>query len=307
MAWVDLAHIDLNLLHTFRVVVDEGGVGRAARVLGRSQPAITARLQLLEEALGVRLFQRVGRSVAPSPAGRAIEARVRRVLEGLQGIVDQARATSGKPAGLLRIGTLPTVSCYLLANAMAELLGEYPELDLELRHGLTEPQVGELVQGTLDILFSVGPIPRARGLQVVTLGSARPVVVFAAAAGEVPRGVVPLARLASSRLVLFGKVGDLFFDAVWAFLDRRGLSSRARLRVAHIQTLKALVIAGCGATILPDYTVVEPELASRPLEGLRLAQPIWMATRSGAEDIPAIAELVRRVTASARGARWRHR
>jgi len=291
----DLSQIDLNLLHTFRVVVDEGGVGRAARVLKRTQPAITNRIQQLEDALGVKLFERIGRGVALSTVGRAIEGRVREVLAGLQEILDRAHAAIEKPAGLLRLGALPTVSAYRLVPAITQLLADWPDLRVQLRHGLTQPQVQELLEGKLDVVFSVGPPPGDPRLRVETLGLARPVVVFRASARSLPRGPVTVARLASSNLVLFGREGDLFFDAVWEFLEGHRLDHRARIQVGHIQTLKALVLAGCGATILPDYTVVEPRLVTRPLQGLHLVHPIWMATRAGSEGIPAVAELARRV------------
>ena len=100
-------------------------------------------------------------------------------------------------------------------------------------------------------------------------------------------------RLEAWELVLFGKVGDLFFDAVSVALERHGLGTRTRIVVSHIQTLKALVAAGCGVTVLPDYTVVEPGLVTRPLEGLRLVHPIWMATRAGSPPLPGVVELAR--------------
>jgi DNA-binding transcriptional LysR family regulator len=292
---IDLSQIDLNLLHTFRIVVDEGGVGRAAHVLKRTQPAITARLQQLEDALGVKLFQRVGRGLALSIVGRAIEARVREVLAGLQEILDEARSAVGKPAGLLRVGALPTVSAYRLAPVLTQLLADWSELRVQIRHGLTQPQVQHLLQGKLDIVFSVGPPPRDSRLRVEAFGVARPVVVLRAGMRGIPRGALPVARVAAHNLVLFGKEGDLFFDAVWAFLERHRLGHGARIHVPHIQTLKALVLAGSGITILPDYTVVESGLVTRALQGLRLAHPIWMAMRKGSEAIPAVAELVQRL------------
>jgi DNA-binding transcriptional LysR family regulator len=295
---VDLSQIDLNLLHTFRVVVDEGSVSRAARVLKRTQPAITSRLRQLETALDARLFQRVGRGIALSPVGRAIEARVREVLGGVQDILNGVRAAGGEPAGLLRIGALPTVSAYRIAPVLSRLVADYPALRVHVRVGLTQPQLDDLRRGALDVVFSVGPPPPDPRLRIETLGYARPVLVLKAATGGIPSGAISLSRVRSFDLVLYGNVGDLFFDAVWAFVEREGLDRRAAIHVPHIQTLKALVATGAGASILPDYTVVEPELTTRPLRGLSIVHPIWMATRMGSEGIPAVDELARRVRRS---------
>lgn len=137
----------------------------------------------------------------------------------------------------------------------------------------------------------MGPVPRDPRLAVKTVGVTRPVVV-ARSGTRLGRGPVPAKMLAKRDLFVFGKEGDLFFDAVSTFLEQHGLKNKARIQVANIQTLKALVLAGSGITILPDYTVVEPGLLTRPLQGLHITHPIWMATRNGAAEIPAIAAVL---------------
>jgi DNA-binding transcriptional LysR family regulator len=291
MALPYLARVDLNLLHTFLVVADQSGVGRAAKLLGRTQPAITSRLRQLERMLGVELFQRVGRHLGLSPAGRAIEPELREALKGLQGALERVRASGSEPAGLIRIGTLPTVSNYILAPLLTRLVARYPAMEIDVRLDLTRPQLQQLISGDLDVVFSIGPPPSDPRLQVEALGEIRAVAVVSQKERGLPRGPLTIERLAALGIVAYGSVGDFFFDAVWAFIERKGLARGIRLRVAHIQTLKTIVADGGAVTILPDYTVVERDLVKRPVAGLDVSQSLWMASRRDAQNLPALAAL----------------
>jgi len=290
---VDLARIDLNLLHTFRVVVDEGSVARAARTLGRTQPAITSRMHQLEASLGVELFHRAGRKNVLSPAGRAIDIRIREAMRTLEDIVDGARSAESTPSGILRIGALPTVSSHWLAPCLTRLVDDWPQLQIEVHPGLGKVQLQQLLEGELDLVVSVGPLADDPRLAVQHLASTRAMAVFRSDERDLPAKSVSVERLARSPLVMFRRVGDLFFDAVWTFLVRQELTSRVRISVPHIQTLKTLVQEGGGATILPDYTVVESNLVTRAIRQLDLVHPIWMATRPGGANLPAIRAVTR--------------
>lgn len=290
----DLAQLDLNLLHTFLAVVKAGGVHRAARILSRTQPAISTRLKKLEASLGVRLFQRAGRGLELSPEGRVIAREAEHVLAGLRVIVDHARSSPAAPRGVLRVGALTTVTTYLLAPVLASLVRNHPALELEIEIGLSRPHLADLLAGRLDVVFSVGQPPDDPRLSIEPIGTTRAVAVLPAASRRDrrhSRRAMTVAELSRRQLLGFGKVGDAFFDEVWAFLERRDLARHVRVRAANIQTLKALVAAGCGVTVLPDYTVQEPELTSIPIAGLPLAQPIWMAVRRTSAGIPAVTAL----------------
>src|SRR5262245_51544338 len=127
-----LAQIDLNLLYTFRVFVETGSVGQAARRLGRSQPAVSVRLRQLEAALGTNLFERIGRRLELTPVGRAVDREARALLDGVVRLVDQVRGHASRPTGLLRVGVLPTVGVYLVAPVVAELVRRYASVAIEL-------------------------------------------------------------------------------------------------------------------------------------------------------------------------------
>ena len=291
-----LAQIDLNLLYTFRAVLDAGGVGAAARTLGRTQPAVSARLRQLERDLGRQLFERHGRGLALTRFGRLLAREVGPVLAAVHQVVDRVRSAELEPVGTLRVGTFPTLSTYLLAPALLSFVAACPRADVEVRHGRTAEQLAALVEGALDVVVSAGPVPTGPLVDAAPLRRMR--AVAATRAKEPGRGPMTVRQLGRSPIVGYGRTGDLygergdeFFDAVWRFLERHGLDAHVRVRVSHIQAVKRLVQLGAGVGILPDYTIVEPDLVARPVQGLAVSIPIWMAVRRSAAELPLVAAL----------------
>jgi DNA-binding transcriptional LysR family regulator len=285
-----LDEIDLNLLHTFRVFVERGSVQAAARALGRSQPAISSRLHQLQRDLGVDLLERRGRRLVLTAVGRAFDARARVVVEQLQALVDQAHAAGERPSGVLRIAALPTVGVFVLAPRLARFTARHPDVEVELDYRHLQPSPA-LRSGGLDVLLGVGEPPGGE-LDVTVLGTARPVVVTPR--NDTPRkGRVGQRELLAMRWVGYGMIEDPFFGTVWRFLEDSGLTGAVRTRVRHIETLKMLVRQGAGATILPDYTVVEPELVGRRMQGLDFSMPIWAGVRLSSLRVPAVAAFMR--------------
>ncbi len=277
-----LQQVDLNQLYTFRVVIDAGGIGAAAVRLGRTQPAISARIKQLEQQLGVDLFERVGRGIRLTARGEAIARELDGVLNGVVRLMDVSRADD-LPAGKLRIGSLPTVSAYLLAPALTALAADHPDANIELVHGLAEPQLAALRAGEIDVVASVGDV--SPGLAVET-------IAFAEARVVLPRETAPqrlsLRALRNLPLLAYGRRNDPFFDSVWRFMQAHDLTDRIRLAVPNIQTLKSLVVAGGGATILPAYTVDEPQLVTRSVRGLDVRRAIWLASRKTNRQAPLV-------------------
>jgi LysR family transcriptional regulator, hydrogen peroxide-inducible genes activator len=295
----DLGPIDLNLLYTFHVFVESGGVGLAGRRLGRSQPAVSARLHQLEGELGVRLFDRVGRRLELTAVGRAVDREARSVLAGAQRVLDLARSSDSEPIGTLRIGSLPTLAVHLLTPIVARFVKTHPRADVHLDLAGPMEHLTQLSEGRLDLVVSLGRPPPGR-FEVLRLGEVSPVLVTPRKAA-LPEGKARLATLRALSYVGYGRTGDTFFDTVWEFLERYDLDRRVRLRVAHISMIKALIAEGAGASILPDYTVTEASLATRSIEKLAFSQPVWAAFRASTGSV-VLLERFTRALADARAA-----
>ncbi|SKC64650.1 transcriptional regulator, LysR family [Burkholderia sp. YR290] len=122
----------LDDLAAFLAVATNRSFTRAAAQLGISQPALSAKMTGLEERLGVRLLTRTTRSVSTTEAGERLLKAVTPHFEGIASGLDDLRALRDKPAGSLRITSVEHASQKILVPALAKLLPEYPDINVEV-------------------------------------------------------------------------------------------------------------------------------------------------------------------------------
>jgi DNA-binding transcriptional LysR family regulator len=285
-----LANLDLNLLYTLHEVARTGSVTAAARALGRTQPAISTRLRLLESQLGVELFERAGPALRLTPVGGAVVEEVRLLVSQLGAVVDRTRGMDAEPVGTVRIGALPTLCAYLLAPAVYRLTQRHGRARVRMTPGLTATQIDGLRGGEFDALVSVGRV-REAGLRVIDIGRIDACAVVLSKS-RLARGRLSPKKLRAAPFIAYGRIGDPFFDAVTSFMERADLLGGVSIEVSNIQAIKQLVLEGAGVSILPRYTIVEPALATRAVEGLDVALPLCVVTRPNAERAPIVRELL---------------
>ncbi|MGH3663646.1 MAG: LysR family transcriptional regulator, partial [Micromonosporaceae bacterium] len=123
---------------------------KAAERCHVSQPSLSTQLAQMEEALGVRLFERDRRRVLVTTAGREIIKRARAILRQTDDLVELARRAGDPLSGTLRIGVIPTISPYLLPRLTWALRAAYPRLTVLWVEDKTEVLVRSLEAGTLE-------------------------------------------------------------------------------------------------------------------------------------------------------------
>lgn len=131
-------------------VADTLSFGRAADACHVSQPSLSAQVALLEEVLGVRLFERDRRRVLLTAAGRQLVERARTVLREAADLADLALRAGDPLAGTLRIGVIPTVSPYLLPPLRTPLRNAHPQLTVMWLEDKTDVLLRKLDAGALD-------------------------------------------------------------------------------------------------------------------------------------------------------------
>src|SRR6266403_1575193 len=151
--------MDLRKLRYFVATAEELHFGRAARRLGLSQPPLSMQLRALELDLGAKLFERDNRSVALTHVGAVLLVEARKILRQ----VDQARVLVERTArgeyGALSVGFITPVEYTFLPPLLREFKRQCPGGTLLLRELTSDIQSRELVQGTLDVGFLIGPSP----------------------------------------------------------------------------------------------------------------------------------------------------
>lgn len=152
--------MELSDLAVFRMVVETGGITKAAARLNRVQSNVTARMQKLEEDLGAELFTRHGRGLKLAPAGLVLLSFAERLLD----LADEARdAVRGDLlTGTLRLGSMESTAAVRLPVPLAEFHRRFPAITLELKTGATLPLIGQVLRGDMDAALVAEPVEDPR-------------------------------------------------------------------------------------------------------------------------------------------------
>ena len=245
--------VSLRQLQYAVAVADTLSFRAAAERCHVAQPSLSAQLAQLEDALGVRLFERDRRRVLLTASGAALVDRARRVLREADDLVEAARRARDPLSGRLTIGVIPTISPYLLPAAAPVLRKTFPRLSVVWREEKTGELVRQLRDGALDAALlaleaDIGDLDRA----VI----AQDPFVLATPPRHALGSMTAPARPADLRdaPVLLLDDGHCFRDQALAVCSRARVRE-SEFRATSLSTLAQMVAAGAGVTLLPTLAV----------------------------------------------------
>ena len=269
--------ISLRQLEYAVAVAETLGFHKAAARCHVSQPALSAQIKELEDALGVTLFERNRRGVMITRAGDEIVERARRILRDVAELGRVAEQARDPFAGTLRIGVIPTIAPYLLPEVTPAIARRWPKLRLVFREEKTEAVVRDLEGGSLDAgLVALEAELTSRRSGGASLDLAREVVMKDPFVVALPRGhalakkkTVELGDLDACDVLLLDE-GHCFRAQALALCERAGAREN-EFRATSLATLAQMVTSGSGVTLLPALAVpVENrrgQLEVRPFRG----------------------------------------
>lgn len=144
--------MDLYRLSLFLQVVDSGSVSAASRAVALTQPAVSRNLKLLEEDLGAPLFERRGRQLHLTAAGRTLVPSARALMEHAERTRKAVEKTATRRYFDLRLGTVDSVATFLLPRVMAPVREAFPDLHVKMRTGRSSALVAGLNSDELDMI-----------------------------------------------------------------------------------------------------------------------------------------------------------
>lgn len=155
--------INADLLRTFIEVARLEHLGRAAEALQNDQSTVSRKIVRLEHEVGVPLFERIGRSIRLTKAGRRFVGRAERILGEMRDAVAEAAGTVSAETGEVHLGFLHTVGARWLPERLARFLDQYPGVRFILEEGTTSEVVAGVLDGSFDlgILGPPRPTPRS--------------------------------------------------------------------------------------------------------------------------------------------------
>jgi DNA-binding transcriptional LysR family regulator len=298
--------MELRELAAFREVARQSSFSRAALRLGYVQSTISAQIQALENELGVRLFDRLGRTVVLTVAGEALLPHAEQLLE----LSDQARAAvaavgvgEGRLEGSIRVSAPESLLTYRLPQILSIFSARYPGVTIVLRPtpvGRFRGQTRQAVaSGDVDVAFVLDAPLEISGFHAQRL-LREPISVIAATGHRLASvEVVCVADLDGEALLLpeAPESGCAYRAQFERQLGDGGVSSNGALEFASIEAIKQCVVAGMGVSVLPSVAVETEVLAGR-LARLPWGEPfdvytqlVWSARRSIRPTIAAFIEV----------------
>ena len=290
--------LKLKDLRYLVAVAEQRHFGRAAARCFVSQPTLSAQLKKLERSLGVQLIERAPHKVSLTEAGEAVVARARRMLEAGDEIVALAVGRRDPLAGKLRVALLPTIGPYLLPHVMRAIRRSLPRLELRLYEHQTAPMLAKLHEGELDLGILALPVELA-GLEARELYRE----AFTLAVPEHHRlaehDTVRAADLKGETLLLLEE-GHCLRDQALEVCSRAGVSQSEDFRATSLETLRQMVAAGAGVTLLPELASRGAYGNARGVKVRPFARPapvrhigaVWRKTTPRRAAIDAVARII---------------
>ena len=243
-------NINLRQLRAFVSIGRLGSFTKAAEALHATQPALSAQIRELEEALGVKLFDRSTRSVTLTQAGEDLMPSVDTVLTDLSSVVARARDVARRNTGRVTVAALPSLAATVIPDVIARMRKAHPGIVVVVRDALAERAVALLRADEADLALTSAP-PADRELTFTPLFKDRMVAVLPRAHQLARSKRVRLADLLDVPLVLMDRESSVrrTVDNACASIGR--LATPA-YEAAFMATAIGLVRAGLGATILPS-------------------------------------------------------
>jgi DNA-binding transcriptional LysR family regulator len=312
--------MELRELAAFREVARQSSFSRAASQLGYVQSTVSAQVQALEQDLGVRLIDRLGRSIALTVAGRALLPHAVRLLELSAEARSAVTDATSMLGGTVAVSAPESLLTYRLPAVLSAFRARHPSVTIELRPTAIGRFRGDtrraIADGTIDLAFVLDTRFDLPGFDSEVL-LAEPISVIAPAGHRLSRRDERTTDHRRRRSVRSATPSDLAGDAILlpeapdSGCAYRGQFERqladdhvsidGALEFASIETVKQCVIAGMGVSVLPQVAVA-PEVADGRLAQLPWAEPfevytqlVWNARRSMSPALTAFMSTAREV------------
>jgi LysR family hydrogen peroxide-inducible transcriptional activator len=271
--------------------------GRAAERCHVSQPTLSAQIRKLEDSLGVALVERRPRRVTLTAAGEAVVERARRMLRDAEDIQALGRASQDPLAGQLRVGFIPTLGPYLLPRIAPRIARALPKLQLMLYEYQTAPLVERAVGGELDLAILALPAD-TKGLVTRSLFAEAFLVAMPENHRLTAKKRVKPGDLAGEKLLLLEE-GHCLRNQALEVCERAGTEDQD-FRATSLETLRQMVAAGLGITLLPRLAAEGPFASARGLVVRPFAPPApnrvigaaWRRSTSRALAIAAVCDII---------------
>ena len=249
-------------------VARERHFGKAADACYVSQPTLSVAVKKLEEELDVKLFERSANEVSVTHLGEEIVRQAQSVLEQAANIKEIAKRGKDPLAGALTLGVIYTIAPYLLPDLVRQMIARTPQMPLMLQENFTVKLLEQLRTGEIDCAVLAEPFPDA-GLAIAPLYDEPFMAAVPTQHPLAAKSSVTSEDLKAETMLLLGS-GHCFRDHVlevcpeFARFSSNAEGIRKSFEGSSLETIKHMVAAGMGVTLVPRLGVPREALSIRP-------------------------------------------
>lgn len=245
--------MEFHQLRYVCAIAETGSFSRAAERCQVAQPSLSQQVQKLEDDLGTRLFDRLGRSVRITEAGRAFLPHARSILHQMEAARSSVANKSKDVSGSVAVGVIPTIAPYLMPRYTASFAEKYPEAKLRIVEETTSVLVENL--RSLSIDFAVLALPlRHKDMELMPLLTEP---LFAVLPKDHPRAHAKSLSLKDLRGESFVMLrdGHCFRDLSISACSRARMTPRIAFESGQFSSLFGMVAAGVGVSLVPNMAI----------------------------------------------------
>jgi DNA-binding transcriptional LysR family regulator len=262
--------MELRQIKSFVTIAKHQSFSKAALELGYAQSSISSQIQLLEQELDVKLFERLGHNITLTSEGKKLLPLAEQMLK-LSNDIKSRAVKSGKPSGPLIIGAVESLCATRLPKLLKEYRSRYPDVEILIKFGARAEFLRSLKENTIDIAFFVDQ--KITDTDFTTVYQAPEPMALLCSTGYpfADREYVYPEDLSGEPLILTEPCCGYraLFDSI---MSQFNIKPRSVIEASNVQAIKQLVLSGMGITFLPQ-TAVEEELQQKRLARLNWSGP----------------------------------
>jgi LysR family transcriptional regulator, hydrogen peroxide-inducible genes activator len=274
--------MELHQLRYFCAIAETGNFSRAAQKTHVSQPSLSQQIRKLEDELGTRLFDRLGRTVRLTELGTAFLPRARTVLRDLEAARNHVIERKASISGPLCLGVIPTIAPYFVPPVLASFLRKFPQSRITIVEEITPLLLERLRAGSMEVAIVALPV-HSRNHEFTSL----PLIsekLYAVVPGRHPlakRRAVSLGELRDEPFLLL-RDGHCFREAAVAACTRARLKPNVIFESGQFSSILSMIAAGLGISIVPAMAIEKRRNCSFiPIDDDRAVRTIGAVTLSG--------------------------
>ncbi|MGE0188082.1 MAG: LysR substrate-binding domain-containing protein [Steroidobacteraceae bacterium] len=290
--------MNLRDLRYLVALADTKHFGKAAVRCHVSQPTLSAQLKKLEEYLGVELIERQPRRVTLTDMGEQVVAHARHIVNESDDLLALARSQRDPLSGSLKLALIPTIGPYLLPLIARQLRKQLPKLKFMLYEYQTEPLLQSLRAGEIDMGVLALPV-HADGVETCQLYEEEFMVALPKDHRLASKASIKLTDLTGDSMLLLDD-GHCMRDQALDICGHADLDEDQDYRATSLETLRQMVAAGMGVTLLPKLSTngpfgMEKRVLIKPFPKpapTRTVGAVWRKSSTRNATIKAVCEVI---------------